>query len=169
VTAGGQPDRARVSNRSRWVALLLTGVVLTVVAPAATNGCGSEPGERAPAADAGYAVRSCGDDDLCTGDQFCVTTQGAVCQPLPPPGEECPVGCVLTEHCCNCATMSCATAPAEPCPAGPSCGCLPAAIADGFLLGCPEQGRQCTEEAEGVDVLCVIVGLDEDPFADGGL
>lgn len=106
----------------------------------------------------------CGDGDPCDADEFCIATQGAVCQPLPPPGESCAEGCVLTEHCCNCTTHACLRAPSEECPDGPSCECLES----GFLMGCEPERRSCEPREGGVHVECIAVAYDEDPFAEGG-
>ena len=108
----------------------------------------------------------CGDEDLCTNDQFCVATRGAQCRPLPPPGESCPEGCERTEHCCNCTAFACLTAPDQECPGGPSCDCLGDSDDDGFLFGCGPARRECMETEQGVQVLCIAVAYDEDPFAD---
>ncbi len=105
---------------------------------------------------------SCGKDQ-CTSGQICVATRGAFCMPLPPPGGSCQAGCLLTEHCCNCTAHACFTPPAQSCGSSPSCDC----VASGFLdQGCPADRRECTQTPRGVEVLCVNVDYDEDPFAD---
>ncbi len=124
---------------------------------------GGPTGLEAPTQQAqGY---SCG-DDTCAQDEFCIGTQGALCKGLPPPGESCDEGCVLTEHCCNCTVHACLAAPSGHCADGPSCGCLDEN--GGFLTRCGADRRECEESAEGVDVLCIAVALDEDPFAESG-
>jgi hypothetical protein len=105
-------------------------------------------------------------DDVCAEDEFCIGTQGALCKPLPPPGGSCDEGCELTEHCCNCTVHACMAAPSGHCEDGPSCACLDES--GGFLTRCDAEDRECEVTAEGVDVLCIAVALDEDPFADSG-
>jgi hypothetical protein len=132
--------------------------------------CGGSLDDEAPA-ETGAArdqLRACGADDFCTSDEICIGTQGALCTPLPPPGESCPEGCVLTEHCCNCTAYACLAPPPSVCPDGPSCGCLDSSTDVRFLSTCLPPRRQCTDDNGGVDVLCITVALDEDPFADGG-
>ncbi|MEM1034993.1 MAG: hypothetical protein AAGN82_31925 [Myxococcota bacterium] len=107
--------------------------------------------------------RACGPDRCATG-QYCVATEGARCTPLPPPGESCPEGCVLTEHCCNCTVHACVDPPtADTCADGATCACLDATSA---LRNCPADRRTCRDDPEGADVMCIAVALDEDPFAD---
>ena len=124
-------------------------------------GCGSGDGDENNSTAQGLV---CG-KDRCTTDQICVATRGAFCMPLPPPGGSCQAGCVLTEHCCNCTAHACFTPPAQNCGGSPTCDC----VASGFLdQGCPAERRECSESARGVEVLCVNVDYDEDPFADAG-
>jgi len=133
-------------------------VGLGMMAPSVA-GCGDVSTPTPPSE---ASAEACGDKDPCASEQFCIATQGAICQPLPPPGETCDEGCVLTEHCCNCTTHACLTAPTDDCPDGPTCECLAA----GFLMGCEAERRTCESGAPGVHVQCVSVAYDEDPFAE---
>lgn len=121
--------------------------------------------------DVSRAERVCGHPDTglydtCGPGDFCVETRGALCMPLPPPGQSCSVGCVLTEHCCNCSGFACVAASPEVCPGGPGCACFD--DLEPFSLRCPAERRECTESGDGVTVLCIEVDFDEDPFADEG-
>jgi len=100
----------------------------------------------------------------CSDSEFCIGTQGALCKPLPPPGESCDEGCVLTEHCCNCTVYACMAAPNGHCEDGPSCDCLDKN--GGFLTRCDAENRECEEADDGVRILCIAVALDEDPFGE---
>jgi len=104
--------------------------------------------------------RDCG-DSVCGPDELCVETQGALCMPLPPEGQSCQEGCVLTEHCCNCSAFSCTGFPDE-CEDGASCTCLRDAQERGYLSGCPIERSEC--DGGGGELLCIQVALDEDPF-----
>ena len=138
-----------------------------VVGGIVAAGCSSEGGDdAAPGSSAAPVTRACGDLDECDSTEFCIETQGAVCMPLPPPGGSCQEGCVLTEHCCNCSAFACVAAPEPGCGDGPSCGCLD--TIESFLTECAPPRRECEERSAGVDVLCINVALDEDPFADAG-
>lgn len=140
--------------RHSWLGCLVLGLVAA---------CGSVQ-DSTPASEPVAEERACG-DTTCEQESFCVATQGAVCMPLPPEGESCAEGCVLTEHCCNCSAYACVPAPADHCPEGPTCACL-ADSGEEILRYCEPDRRECTDEAEGASVLCIAVGLDEDPFAD---
>lgn len=129
-------------------------------APAVGGGEAGGPAEIAP-------THACG-DEACGFDEMCVETQGAVCHPLPPAGEQCRDGCVLTEHCCNCSAFACFKPRVVDCPDGPTCECLDRADGSSVLFDCSGDRRVCATEDSTVQVLCIRVALDEDPFADAG-
>lgn len=108
---------------------------------------------------------SCGSDS-CTRSEMCVETIGALCSPLPEPGESCAEGCILTEHCCNCPAFGCLEPSSEDCPEGPSCGCLTRPNGESILIDCEGDRRECTQESGWTNVTCIVVGLDENPFAE---
>lgn len=135
-------------------------------------GCGGGAGESEPGQVSQPQERDCGDPStsfyggVCAANDFCVETRGAACQPLPAPGEQCPAGCTLTEHCCNCPAFGCLTAPEEGCEGTPQCGCVE--TIEAFAANCPPDRRECTEGPNGVELVCIAVAFDEDPFADAG-
>lgn len=139
-----------MTRRRRWA------VALALVAA----GCGGNGTRSSEASDA--SLHECGETS-CEKGELCVATQGAYCQRLPPPGGTCKPGCLLTPHCCNCTARACLPVPAASCPNGPACDCL-----DGWLKGCPPDRRTCAESGGRVDLLCIAVAYDEDPFADAG-
>lgn len=98
----------------------------------------------------------------CDGDQLCVATRGALCMPLPAPGQSCGLGCVLTEHCCNCTAFACVSVP-EPCSDVVDCACIESAHQRDFIVECR---MECVDDASGeAQVTCINVDFDEDPFA----
>ncbi len=158
---------ARSIGRNLAVGLLGGGGLLV--------GCSSD-GEGDGAGDSSTIAqpqaRHCGDPStgfyggICEEDEFCVETRGAACQGLPPPGEQCPAGCTLTEHCCNCPAFGCLRAPVDECEGAPSCGCV--SKMESFVANCPDDRRECTEGPNGAAIVCIAVAFDEDPFRDAG-
>ena len=113
-------------------------------------------------ASGGASAAGCGPVFSCEPSQFCVETRGALCMPLPPAGQQCPAECTPTEHCCNCPAFACVDTPAS-CDGTAECGCIGEAPP---LKYCGVERRECEGQGRGLDVTCINVDFDEDPFAE---